>query len=216
MKRDRSRLLKAPAAAASEISQSRAASSTSFMLSPSQYSTSITAAAPVFKLYWCTSATHSSRWLLTQTTSPLNLSLTQEEKSKELSGLDCWILQDLGLALVWNDVITEWIKLNDEFIKVTCRNFLFWMKMMMFRLAWCCLVLLVLAVESLKELSNLKPHEVALMQFDSRPLENYWLSAALWNQAYARSHGHRFIYYTLDTDQSCTYGEYCICMLRGA
>ena len=79
---------------------------------------------------------------------------------------------------------------------------------MMFRLVWCSLVLLVaLTVESVKELSTLKPHEVALMQFDSRQLENYWLSAALWNQAYAHSHGHRFIYYTLDSDQHCTYGE---------
>ena len=79
---------------------------------------------------------------------------------------------------------------------------------MVFRLAWCLLVFLFLSVESLNELSTLKPHEVALMQFDSRPPRNYWLSAALWNQAYAHSHGHRFIYYTFDTDQHCTFGKF--------
>jgi len=38
------------------------------------------------------------------------------------------------------------------------------------------------------EIGGIKPHEVALLQFDSRPLGDYWLAAALWNQEYALSH----------------------------
>ena len=62
-------------------------------------------------------------------------------------------------------------------------------------------------------LSQLKPHEVALMQYDSRVLGDYWLTAALWNQAYADRHGHLFIYYTLGDEHVCAYGVKMYCSL---
>lgn len=45
---------------------------------------------------------------------------------------------------------------------------------------------------------ELQPHEIALLQFDSRyPLSDYWQSSAMWNEYYCRRHGHTFIYYSL-------------------
>jgi hypothetical protein len=49
------------------------------------------------------------------------------------------------------------------------------------------------------DLSKLRNDEVALLQFDSRPLELYWKSAADWNNYYCALHGHKFIYYTSST-----------------
>lgn len=46
-------------------------------------------------------------------------------------------------------------------------------------------------------LSNIKPEEIAIVQYDSRkPLSDYWLAAAQWNKYYCDKHGHVFIYYT--------------------
>jgi hypothetical protein len=53
--------------------------------------------------------------------------------------------------------------------------------------------------------STLLPEEIAIMQFDSRTLKNYWLSAARWNNAYCKSHGHQFLYYT--SIEACHYKE---------
>lgn len=47
---------------------------------------------------------------------------------------------------------------------------------------------------------ELKPEEIALLQFDSRPLKGYWLTAARWNSHYCETHGHKFIYYTSNSD----------------
>lgn len=44
---------------------------------------------------------------------------------------------------------------------------------------------------------DLKPSEVALLQFDSRELDNYWLTSALWNDFFSKKHGHQFLYYSL-------------------
>lgn len=48
------------------------------------------------------------------------------------------------------------------------------------------------------DISLLAAHKIAIMQFDSRPLKNYWLSAAQWNHAYCQRHGHVFVYYSLE------------------
>lgn len=57
------------------------------------------------------------------------------------------------------------------------------------------------------DLRDLRPHEVALLQFDSRPLEDYWLASAMWNQNYAFTHGHQYLYYTLQQGLNCHYGD---------
>lgn len=46
-------------------------------------------------------------------------------------------------------------------------------------------------------IKGLKPSEIALLQFDSRNLEDYWLTSAVWNDNYAKMHGHKFLYYSL-------------------
>lgn len=38
------------------------------------------------------------------------------------------------------------------------------------------------------------PHEIAIVQFDSRPLGSYWNVTAMWNQHYAHKHGHKYYY----------------------
>jgi hypothetical protein len=55
------------------------------------------------------------------------------------------------------------------------------------------------------DVSSLPPQKIALMQFDSRPLKNYWLAAAKWNDAYCKKHNHVYIYYS--TDETCHHGE---------
>jgi hypothetical protein len=57
------------------------------------------------------------------------------------------------------------------------------------------------------QLSSLRRDEIALMQFDSRPLDNYWKSAADWNNYYCALHGHQFIYYTINSPTACKHGE---------
>lgn len=54
---------------------------------------------------------------------------------------------------------------------------------------------------------NLKPEEFAIVQYDSRPLANYWEASALWNSHYALLHGHRFLYYTAPIAGSDTVGD---------
>lgn len=55
------------------------------------------------------------------------------------------------------------------------------------------------------DVAELLPQEFALLQFDSRRLKNYWLTAAQWNHAYCQRHGHRFLYYT--TNDTCHHGH---------
>ena len=45
------------------------------------------------------------------------------------------------------------------------------------------------------KVASLRPSEIALVQYDSRRLSNYWLVSAQWNNAYAIHHGHKYIYY---------------------
>jgi hypothetical protein len=55
------------------------------------------------------------------------------------------------------------------------------------------------------DISLLQPSEIGILQFDSRPLKNYWLVAANWNNAYCKRHNHHFLYYT--NDAGCHYGD---------
>jgi hypothetical protein len=57
------------------------------------------------------------------------------------------------------------------------------------------------------DLRDLLSHEVAILQFDSRPLQDYWLASAMWNQDYAFRHGHQYLYYTLQPGLHCHYGD---------
>ena len=45
------------------------------------------------------------------------------------------------------------------------------------------------------DLSKLRNEEIAIMQYDSRKLRDYWLVSARWNKKYCEKHGHVFIYY---------------------
>jgi hypothetical protein len=47
-------------------------------------------------------------------------------------------------------------------------------------------------------IESLSNDAFAIVQFDSRSLKNYWLTAAEWNNAYCMKHGHHFLYYTLE------------------
>lgn len=67
------------------------------------------------------------------------------------------------------------------------------------------ILLLCFAVHALVNVENLKPNEIAIMQYDSREPDDYWLSAAKWNNQYCEKHGHVFIYYS--TREGCHHGE---------
>jgi hypothetical protein len=53
-------------------------------------------------------------------------------------------------------------------------------------------------------LETLKNNEIAILQYDSRPLKDYWLSAAQWNNYYCDLHGHVYLYYS---GKRCFYGD---------
>lgn len=59
--------------------------------------------------------------------------------------------------------------------------------------------------ESVVLMGDLLPSQIAILQFDSRPMENYWLASSKWNNQYAKKHGHLFLYYNLNGD--CRYGS---------
>ena len=42
------------------------------------------------------------------------------------------------------------------------------------------------------------PGNIALIQFDTRPLSGYWNASAVWNKAYALYHGHKYAYLTIN------------------
>lgn len=52
---------------------------------------------------------------------------------------------------------------------------------------------------------DIQPHELAIVQFDTRPLGNYWNISAHWNHAYAMKHGHQYAFITLKSghNQDC-------------
>ena len=62
---------------------------------------------------------------------------------------------------------------------------------------------------------DLRPNDIAIIQFETRPLHkayksastryenNYWNVSARWNKAYARRHGHQFGYIALHSKKGC-------------
>ena len=60
-------------------------------------------------------------------------------------------------------------------------------------------------IQSSVQLEYLNRAEIAILQYDSRPLENYWLASALWNKHYCDLHGHIFIYYS---GKECQYDAF--------
>lgn len=52
---------------------------------------------------------------------------------------------------------------------------------------------------------SLLPDQIAVVQFDSRPLKDYWLVSANWNYLYCLHHGHKYIYYSLQSENDCHY-----------
>lgn len=61
-------------------------------------------------------------------------------------------------------------------------------------------------------LAALKRSEIAILQFDSRKLSDYWHASAIWNKKYCDEHGHIYIYYSTPNDNSkkntmCAYEE---------
>ena len=63
-------------------------------------------------------------------------------------------------------------------------------------------VFLIFGIDSFQcsNVGLLKREEIALFQFDSRPLNDYWLASALWNNKYAMRHNHTFVYYNSNKD----------------
>ena len=58
------------------------------------------------------------------------------------------------------------------------------------------LLSIIVAVLPLDLETSVRPEEIALVQYDSRPLDDYWVASARWNKYYCDLHHHIFIYYT--------------------
>jgi hypothetical protein len=52
----------------------------------------------------------------------------------------------------------------------------------------------------------IKRDEIAIIQYDSRPLGNYWNVTARWNREYSRKNGHKYYYFSQKTDY-CVNGD---------
>ena len=52
---------------------------------------------------------------------------------------------------------------------------------------------------------DLMSKELAIVQFDSRPLDSYWNISARWNRAYADKHDHQYAY--LSSKSNCKFGN---------
>lgn len=64
-----------------------------------------------------------------------------------------------------------------------------------------------MCASSIVDLGKLKNEEIAIVQFDSRPLKGYWRVAAEWNHHYAAIHNHSFAYYSTKPGQKCKHDE---------
>ena len=70
------------------------------------------------------------------------------------------------------------------------------------------LVLLLLTSLSTRSIdlgSEIRPEDIALVQYDSRAMDDYWLASAQWNKHYCDRHRHQFIYYS--TVKQCQYDK---------
>lgn len=65
-------------------------------------------------------------------------------------------------------------------------------------------MIIILCQGNLYDFNSLSSSEFAIVQYDSRKLDNYWEVSALWNKKYADIHGHRFIYYSASTENVVT------------
>jgi hypothetical protein len=41
---------------------------------------------------------------------------------------------------------------------------------------------------------DIQPHELAIIQYDSRPLDEYWNTSVRWNKMYSDLHGHQYLF----------------------
>lgn len=65
------------------------------------------------------------------------------------------------------------------------------------------IIFIVCCIRGHVDLGTLRPGEVGIMQYDSRPLRDYWQASAEWNKKYCDKHGHVFIYYA--SKEGCHY-----------
>ena len=56
------------------------------------------------------------------------------------------------------------------------------------------------------ENGDLKNGDLAIVQYDSRPLGSYWNTSVRWNKAYADKHGHQYAY--MSSKSSCRFGTH--------
>jgi len=54
---------------------------------------------------------------------------------------------------------------------------------------------------------DIKPEDIALLQYDTRPIRDYWAASFIWNKAYADLHGHQYFYFTMPSGKECRYLE---------
>ena len=69
-------------------------------------------------------------------------------------------------------------------------------KMSFATISFVLLFLCMIVVFPLDLETSVRPEEIALVQYDSRPLDDYWVASARWNKYYCDLHHHLFIYYT--------------------
>lgn len=67
------------------------------------------------------------------------------------------------------------------------------------------LIFIICCIRGHVDLATLRSDEVAIMQYDSRPLRDYWQASAEWNKKYCDKHGHVFIYYA--SKEGCHYHD---------
>ena len=53
--------------------------------------------------------------------------------------------------------------------------------------------------------SDIQPHEIAIIQYDNRPLQGYLNASVRWNNAYAYHYGHSYLY--INSSSPCVYGQ---------
>jgi hypothetical protein len=53
---------------------------------------------------------------------------------------------------------------------------------------------------------DVKPDELLIFQYDSRPLQDYWNASVRWNKAFADKYGHRYVF--LSSKGNCRFGPH--------
>lgn len=52
---------------------------------------------------------------------------------------------------------------------------------------------------------DIKAEEIAIIQYDNRPLDSFWNHSAVWNKAYCEIYGHSYMYFT--SNEKCSYAS---------